>query len=119
MQDFRQQKATVSYKETGHWIAANLPDAVVMSRNPWELLYYCGPRNKTVNLPYAEPGDIFSVARYYRVTHFLADQTRAGMEAFVAGNHPGMTLVPGAPERLFKLDYDRLPDSGLTGVSSP
>jgi 4-amino-4-deoxy-L-arabinose transferase-like glycosyltransferase len=118
-EDFRRQKAEVSYSAVGRWIEANLPGAVVMSRNPWELLYYCGPSNKTVNIPYADPGDIFSVARYYRVTHYLDDQQRAGMESFLTGEHPGMVPVPGAPGRLFALDYARLPDSGLTGASSP
>ncbi len=107
------------YAEIGRWIGLNLPDAVIMARNPWELLYYAGPRNKAVAMPFSSPEDLFSIARYYRVTHYLSDAERPGMEAFLGGNHPGMQRVVGAPGRLFKLDYAWLPDSGLSGAAAP
>ncbi len=66
----------------GRWIAKNLPGAVILCRNPWELLFYCGEANRGVALP--NPGRdensdaqiILAIARYYHVTHYFLDATR-------------------------------------------
>jgi hypothetical protein len=86
-------------------------DAVLMTRHPWEMSYFTGLR--TVVTPYCQPPDLFSICRYYGVTHFYADTTRPGMREYQNGKHPGLVQVEGGPANLFELRYEHLPDSGL------
>jgi hypothetical protein len=96
------------YPQLGEWLTANLPGAVVMTRNPWELLFACGPGIKAVNIPLAEPGRVLAIARYYGVTHYLSDGRRPAMVRLLGGRHPSFVRVPGAPAELYEIKWDVL-----------
>jgi len=99
----------------GKWIAEKIPRAVVMCRDPWELLYFMSPTNKGVGLP--DPKDmrsegaeeIFAIARYYGVTHIFVDSTRPSLTPYIYGRKKGLKRVPGAPDELYELDWSALP----------
>ncbi|HVS70733.1 MAG TPA: hypothetical protein VHQ47_05720 [Phycisphaerae bacterium] len=98
----------------GAWIKEHLPTAVVMCRNPWELLFYCGPDNKAVGLP--DPGGtpeeaaarIFEIARHYGVTLIYADRLRDCLRPYVRGAKKGLVREPGAPGALYRVDWAAL-----------
>ena len=105
----------------GEWIGKNLPNAIVMCRNPWELCFSMGPGNRGVCLPYPQEGveksaeQILAIARYYHVTHMLVDEMRPGLAPYYlpAGSRahkPGMTRVPGCPVPLFAIDWSKIPE---------
>jgi len=105
------------YPAVGDYLRERLPNAVVMANNPWDFMFYSSSGNKAVKTPQAKPADLFSIARYYRVTHYLADEDRPGMRLYTRGWLPGLKRVRDAPAPLYELDYSSLPDSGLTGTS--
>ena len=92
------------YIPMGKWLAKKAPNAVVMCRNPWELLFYSGPGNRGVGLPNPSDGgqkgadEIFAIARYYGVTHLLVDNLREPLEPYVSRRKPGLTRVKGAAD---------------------
>ena len=56
----------------GRWIAANTPpDAVVMTRNPWEMSWHSGRR--AVMLPLGTTDEIYATMRQYHVTVLALD----------------------------------------------
>lgn len=77
---------------TYHAVAASLEragvgaDAVVMTRNPWELLFYAPVGMRAVGLPYAVPDELEEVARHYGATHFVYDKDRPGLRHAI-GRH--------------------------------
>lgn len=86
---------------------AGLPsDAVIMARNPWELLFYLPDGIKGVGLPNATPDAIFAVARYYGVTHFVHDCERPGLRDFLRVPQPGLRLMLRRPMRVYAIDWD-------------
>jgi 4-amino-4-deoxy-L-arabinose transferase-like glycosyltransferase len=99
----------------GKWLGKKLPHAVVMCRNPWELMFYSGPGNKGVGLPNPSDGgqkgadEIFAIARYYGVTHLLADEIRAPLEPYLVHRKPGLVRVKGSPMALFEIDWSKIP----------
>jgi hypothetical protein len=99
----------------GKWLGQNLPNAVVMCRNPWELLFYAGPHNKGVGLPnprdHGQHGaeEIFAIARYYHVTHIYVDAVRPSLAPYLFRGKPGLRKVPHAPDALYELDWSKLP----------
>jgi Dolichyl-phosphate-mannose-protein mannosyltransferase len=103
------------YIPMGKWLAKKAPNAVVMCRNPWELIFYSGSGNRGVGLP--NPSDegqkgadeIFAIARYYGVTHLLVDNLRAPLEPYVLKRKAGLTRVKGAPMALFEIDWSKIP----------
>lgn len=102
---------------TGEWIGKNLPNAVVMCRNPWELAFSMGPENKGVCLPYPQADvqrsaqQIFAIARYYHVTHLLVDEMRPALAPYYLNRKPGLTRVPGCKTMpLFAIDWSKIPD---------
>jgi hypothetical protein len=114
------------YIDTGRWISKELPNAIIMCRNPWELLFYMGPSNKSVGLPCpCVRGDdgrwtkedtsdeaaakIFAIARYYHVTHMLADTIRPAMAPYFHGRKPGLKKVDGGPRDLYEIDWESAP----------
>ncbi len=55
-----------------NWLMANTPpDAVVMTRNPWEVSWHSGRR--TVMLPLGSRDDVYAVMRQYHVTYLELD----------------------------------------------
>ena len=105
------------YVTAGKWIGQNLPNAVVMARNPWELLFYCASTNKSVNYPLDHSAEfcptlVFSVAKYYHVTHIYddCDVPRPGLDRYFAGRDAGLRQVPDGPRGLYEIiDYKMLP----------
>jgi hypothetical protein len=106
------------YQAVADWVAANLPqDAVLMSRNPWELTFYCPPSIRAVGLPYARPEVIFAVARYYGVTHFIYDRERPGLREFLRRGHPAVTRVTRRPIPIYAIDYQAFEPGELADLS--
>ncbi len=103
----------------GEWIGKNLPNAVVMCRNPWELAFSMGPGNKGGCLPHpddeVEKGaqEIFAIARYYHVTHLMVDEMRPALAPYYLKRKPGLTRVPGCPIPLFAIDWSKIPDMSV------
>ncbi len=103
----------------GKWIGENLPEAVIMTRFPWQLLFYCGPGNKAVAVPYASAEEIFSIARYYRCTHLLVDFTvdeNRDISDYVAGRRGGLKAVENSPNPLYEMDFSKLPTKALDAL---
>ena len=96
------------YPDLGDWIQQRLPDAVFMTRNPWELLYHSAKTNKAVNVPLADAAEIFRIARYYRVTHYVHDGNRPAMWPYVNGSRPGLRAVEGAPGPVYQIEWNKL-----------
>ncbi len=58
--------------EVSHWLAENTPpDAVVMTRNPWEVSWHSGRR--AVMLPLGSLDEVYAVMRQYHVTYLELD----------------------------------------------
>ena len=101
-----QEPTEPRYHALAQIIRERLPaNAVIMSRNPWELLFYCPPGLRAVGLPYATPDVIFAVARYYGVTHFVWDKDRPGLREFIQSGHPALKLVIDDPLPVYAIDY--------------
>lgn len=70
--DAQAAQATPSSVTIARWVAANTPpDAVVMTRNPWELSFHSGRR--TVMIPYDNLEAILEIAARYNVTYLQLD----------------------------------------------
>ncbi len=99
------------YPDLGDWLGRHAPDAVVMCRRPWQLRFASPDTLRGVGLPYAEPGIILWIARYYGVTHYLDDEPRPGMYRYLHGRHPAFVrLADAAPAsgKLYRIDWDQL-----------
>lgn len=97
-----------------HKIAAALTplvpeDAVIMSRNPWELLFYGPDSWNAVGMPYAEPHVIFSIAHYYGVTHFMWDKKRPGLKRYMESAPEALEQIMKSPAKLYLIHYERFP----------
>ena len=102
---------------TGAWIGEHLPpDAVIMSRTPWQILFYSPDTVRGVGLPYARPEVIFAIARYYGVTHFIMDRPRPGLWAFLRRGHPALTRIRGAPFAVYAIDYTKFAEGELADL---
>ncbi|HBC86255.1 MAG TPA: hypothetical protein DCZ94_04800 [Lentisphaeria bacterium] len=94
-------------------------DAVIMTRNPWELLFYMPPASRGVGLPYASPDVIFSIARYYGVTHFINDCRRPGLDSFLKRGHPALTRITAdGPFPVYKFDATLFKEGELADLDS-
>jgi hypothetical protein len=97
-----------------HAVAASLAeagigaDAVVMTRNPWELLFYAPDGMRGVGLPYAPPETVFQVARYYGVTHFLHDKERPGLQRYLRMHPDAFRPVVRAPFTVYAINWGAL-----------
>jgi hypothetical protein len=102
------------YPRMGAWVKEHLPDAVIMCRNPWELIYYCGPKNRGVGSPNPRLGgkvgaeQILAIAKYYGVTHIYADQVRGPLVPYFNASAGAFKRVPGAPGMLFEIDWSKV-----------
>ncbi|MEI7766105.1 MAG: glycosyltransferase family 39 protein [Phycisphaerae bacterium] len=98
----------------GRWIKTNLPaDAVVLTRYPWQILFYAQSSQKGVTIAYARPETIFAIAKYYRCTHFIVDIERPGLREYVAANPTGLERLPDAPVEMYQIHWDKLPNVGI------
>jgi len=90
--------------EIARWIADNTPpDAVIMTRNPWEISWHSGRR--TVMLPLGTPDEVYAVMRQYGVTvlelDHINDQTtiRDGLRPLYSWREqPGITHLHYNPD---------------------
>ncbi len=102
------------YPAIGAWLHKNVPNAVVMARNPWEVTFY-NPGGKGITYPYPAEDDpkaamqIFAIARYYHVTHLFVDQTHDALMPYLSGRMPGLKRVRGAPAPLYEIDWTKIP----------
>ncbi len=92
-------------------------DAVMMCRNPWEILWYVDKEMKGVGLPYAPPEDLFAVAKYYGVTHLIMDKERRGLRKFISRHREAFTEVFRKPHWAFEIHWDKIDPSLLTPLS--
>ncbi|MDF3129319.1 hypothetical protein P0Y35_08940 [Kiritimatiellaeota bacterium B1221] len=87
-------------------LAEHLPaDAVIMARNPWEILWYAPEGLKGVGMPYARPEDLFAVAKYYKVTHLILDKERPGLRAFIQNHASAFSEVFQKPYRCYEIHW--------------
>jgi hypothetical protein len=91
-------------------------DAIIMTRNPWELLFYFPEKTQAVGLPYAEPKVLFAIAKYYNVTHLMVERYRPGMREFLNKNHPALTEVMRYPQRTYEINYDLFAKDEIANV---
>ncbi len=111
------QPRSAAVRRMGAWIGEHLPpDAVIMSRYPWQILFYSPDTVRGVGLPYATPDVIFAIARYYGVTHFIADRDRPGLRRFLRRRHPALSRVRGAPFPVYAIDYERFQSGELADL---
>lgn len=83
-------------------------NAVVMTRNPWELLFYAPDGMRGVGLPYAAPEELLAVARHYGVTHFVYDCERPGLRRFVRNRSEAFRPVAWQPFTVYAIDWNAL-----------
>jgi hypothetical protein len=104
----------LQYPTIGKWVNKNAPNAIIMSRDPWEITFYT-PNSKGVTFP--DPDDdgqegarqIFAIARYYHVTHILMDDPRQSLFPYMEGRIPGFKRMKGAPGAFFEVDWSKIP----------
>ncbi len=77
--------------------------AIVMSRRPWQLLFYAPVGMRGVGLPHAAPEHILRVARYYGVTHVVFDQRRPGWSRFIRTHRRTFRPVIRRPYPVYEL----------------
>lgn len=96
------------YRRVAQSMQGHLPDdAIVMTRNPWELLFHCSESMQAIGLPYAEPRILLAIGKHYGVTHLMNERYRPGLREFLRSGHPGVGLVVDRPSRIYELDYSR------------
>ncbi len=84
------------------WLTANTPpDAVIMTRNPWEVAWHSGRR--TVMLPLGSLDDVYAVMRQYHVTYLELDHLND----------------PGTRRESLKSLYSFKPVPGITPLYDP
>ncbi len=104
-----------------HRVAQTFPgkiadDAIIMTRNPWELLFYSPLTMKGVGLPHAEPKIILAVAKFYGVTHLIYDRHRAGLKSYLNSGHPGIKKIISHPSPIYSLDYSKFKDEEIAHI---
>jgi len=105
------------YQKLGSILADKVPDdAIFMTRNPWEFLFYFPKPVKAVGLPYAEPRILLAVAKYYGVTHLMSERYRPGMSEFLASGHPGLTKILSWPTPVYVLDYSAFNEEEIASL---
>lgn len=77
------------WMDVGRWVQENAPGSVTMTRNPWELHFYS--QELAVQIPLAPLGRIQEVARFYGVTHLIAEAKRPSLAPLLSGEVAGLT----------------------------
>ncbi len=88
-------------------------NAVIMARYPLGVLFFGPDTWKGVGLPFAEPPVLFSIARYYGVTHLLRDLDRPGLAQFIREHPEALERIPIPGHRrlnIYRIHYDRFPE---------
>jgi 4-amino-4-deoxy-L-arabinose transferase-like glycosyltransferase len=108
----------------GRYIKEHLPQAIIMNRYPWQLIFYAASTNKAVAVPRdADPERILAVAKYYHCGYIVRDGNRAPLEPYFTGAKPGFKQVPGSPGgpgapggQLYEIDWSQFP--GLKAIEA-
>jgi hypothetical protein len=105
------------YHRVAQALSKEVPkDAIVMTRNPWELLFYSPDSMKAVGLPHAEPRIIIAIAKYYGVTHLIYDRHRAGLKDYLNSGHPGIKRIMNSPSPMYALNYSKFKDGEIADL---
>lgn len=121
---WKDDSSTTRYTPTmrmGKYLKANLPNAIVMSRFPWQMMFYAAPTNKAVVIPLDNDAKkILAIARYYHCTHIVrdADWPRPALDPYFRGQRPGFKRIPNTPGNLYEIDWSQFPEVGGTPVST-
>ena len=114
---YRDQPGTV---RIGAFLKDELPDAVFMSRNPWEILFHASPRNRGVTVPLAGAPQILAVARYYGVTHYIWEIDRPALRPYLTGRKPGFRRLPNSPGfPVYEILWDQIPPDAIDARPAP
>lgn len=98
----------------GTFLKTELPAAVIMARNPWEILFHAAPTNRGVTVPLASAGQILAVAKHYRVTHYVWETDRPALRPYLSGQLPGFRRVPNAARvPVYEILWDQLPPGAV------
>ena len=105
-----------SRMDIGRWLKENAPpDAITMTRNPWELHFYS--EQFAIQIPRTTLEKTIEVMRYYRPSYIipLLDR-RPSLKPLVEGEVPGLELVYDNNKlQLYKIDYELLPEAESGG----
>ncbi|GEM_PF-5674896 len=91
-------------------------ESIMMTRNPWEMLFYTAEGMRGVGLPYEKPEVIFAIARYYNVTHFVWDMDRPGLREFLRKGHPGLKMITSRPFPVYEIDWSQFKAGELSNL---
>ena len=98
-----------AWMTAGHWLKANAPDSVTMTRNPWELHFYS--EEKAIQIPLAELDKIIQIAKFYGATHLIPYNQRPALNTWINGEIAGLRLVyDNMGLQIYEIHYELLPD---------
>ncbi len=103
------------YPTIGKWVHKTMPKAVIMCRNPWEIMFYAA-ESKGVSFPKPEDtgklgaSQVFAIARYYHVQYVLNDEdVPESLTPYMLGRSPGLKRVRGLPgAAFFEIDWSKI-----------
>ncbi len=101
----------IEWMDMGLWLARNAsPDAITMTRNPWELHFYS--EQLAIQIPRTTLEKTIEVMRYYKPTYIIPQlDIRPSLKPLVEGKVPGLELVYDNKKlQLYKIRYDLLPE---------
>ena len=118
----RQQMSGNEAVVIGRWLAENTPpDAVIMTRNPWEISWHSGRR--AVMLPLGSAAEIYDTMRQYHVTVLQLDHLKDTTtirwtveDLYRYRERPGISRLHYAPDAngtsnylIYRVEPDKLP----------
>ena len=105
--DFPYAEGGQSWMETGRWVKENIPDAIIMFREPAQLHFYT--EGKVVQIPLAELDQIIKVMKFYKVTHIIPkNNMRPALRPLVEGKVPGFKLIYDDELEIYEIEYQYL-----------
>jgi len=93
---------------------------VLLGNRRMEALWFAPDGWRACGLPYAPPGDLLAVARYYRVTHIVQDwpfwrvADHYGMRRLFEQHRDAFELVMRRPYPVYRIHWERVPESLIT-----
>lgn len=94
------------------------PDAVLMTRRPWQTLWYLPETFRAVGIPFARPPELLAVARFYGVTHLILDQNRPGLREFIRDHPAYFELVIRRPRNVFLIRWEAIPEELIPDIDT-
>ncbi len=107
-------------KELADRMAETLPEDTVFMARGRGPLWFAPETFRSVGLPYARPGDVMAVARYYGVTHLVQNWPHMrdlGLNGFIRRNQEAFETVISRPYRVYRIHYDRLSPEQITPLN--